>query len=69
MRIGAGHGHGRPMTPTKRRALFTLLALTLLVLAVGGWVVQGLRFLAFRRLTAAVALCAVVVAAPALLSP
>jgi hypothetical protein len=28
----------------KRRALFIFLALALLVLAVGGWLVQGLRY-------------------------
>jgi len=38
----------------KRRLLFTALALALVVLAVGGWVVQGLRFAPRALLTATV---------------
>ena len=36
----------------KRRTLFTVLVVALLVLAVGGWLVQGLRYPA-RLLVAA----------------
>jgi hypothetical protein len=38
----------------KRRLLLTTLAFGLLVLAVGGWIVQGLRFAPRALLTAAV---------------
>jgi hypothetical protein len=40
MPTGPGRMHSRPM---KRRALIILLVLALLVLAVGGWLVQGAR--------------------------
>ena len=33
----------------KRRLIFFLLVMGLLVLAVGGWAVQGLRFAALRH--------------------
>jgi hypothetical protein len=33
----------RSLVDMKRRLLFTFLALALLVLAVGGWLVQGIR--------------------------
>jgi hypothetical protein len=38
----------------KRRLLFITLALGLLVLAVGAWILQGLRFAPRALLTAAV---------------
>jgi hypothetical protein len=38
----------------KRRMLLTMLGLGLLVLAVGGWIVQGLRFAPRALATAAV---------------
>ena len=43
----------RSLVDMKRRMLFTTLALGLLVLAVGGWLVQGLR-VAPRLLVASV---------------
>jgi hypothetical protein len=42
------------LEPMKRRLLFVALAVGLLVLAVGGWVAQGLRFGPRALLTAAV---------------
>jgi hypothetical protein len=44
----------RSLVDMKRRLLFTALAFALLVLAVGGWLVQGLRWPP-RRLLAATA--------------
>jgi hypothetical protein len=41
------------VTGMKRRALFIFLALALLVLAVGGWLVQGLRYPPRLRVAAA----------------
>jgi hypothetical protein len=38
----------------KRRMLLTMLGLGLLVLAVGGWIVQGLRFAPRALVTASV---------------
>jgi hypothetical protein len=36
-------GRIRSLVVMKRRLLFTVLAVALLVLAVGGWLVQGIR--------------------------
>jgi hypothetical protein len=36
--------HARSFSPMKRVVLISLLALGLLLLAVGGWTVQGLRW-------------------------
>jgi hypothetical protein len=44
----------RSLGSMKRRLLLTGLALALVFLAVGGWVVQGLRFAPRALLTAAV---------------
>jgi len=45
---------GRSLDCMKRRLLFTGLALVLLVLAVGGWIVAGFRVGPRALLTAAV---------------
>ena len=39
-------GHGRSLMGMKTRLLFLLLVTGLLVLALGGWTVQGLRWAA-----------------------
>jgi hypothetical protein len=47
-------GRVRSLVGMKRRLLFTMFAFGLLALAVGGWVVQGLRFAPRALATAAV---------------
>ena len=50
----AARAGARSLGSMKRRLLFAGLALALVVLAVGGWAVQGLRFAPRALLTAAV---------------